>query len=656
MNPPPRAEVPEPAAAPAPEAVPPRIAGELLASDTPKATVSGNTFIAPAGWTLTVRGPATILTAPEGDSHIALVDVQGESADDAVAKAWAAYKPEMKWPLKVATEASDREGWTRIRNYQYETAPNERRVVAVIARFANDMWTVSIYDMASAVGETRLSQVASILGRLQPKGYERESFAGKRAHKLDKARIAEIAKFIETSQKQLGVPGVSLGLVQDGKVVFAGGFGVRELGKPAKVDADTKYLIASLTKALTTLMLAKLVDEKKLTWDTTAISLLPSFKLGDADTTARVRVKHLICACTGMPRQDLEWFMEFKEQTAEGVLKTLGMMQPTSEFGALYQYSNQMAAAGGFIGGHVAFPGLELGKAYDEAMRTRVFGPLAMKDTTFDFKRAQRGNFAAPHSQDIDGQPALAAMAVNYAAIPVRPSAGAWSNVRDILRYVQMELADGKLPGGRRLVSKESLLTRREPQVGIGKDGAYGMGLGVDIRNGVRVVHHNGSMPGYRSEMMWLPEHGVGAVVLTNGNAGQFICAHFRRKLLEVLFGGKREADAQIAAEGKTYFASMAAERKLLTVPADAREVEKLAPRYVNDALGEVRVIREGVRTIVDVGEWKTEVATKRNPDGTVSLVPITPGIRRTPVVVGSGAKRTLVVRDAQHEYVFDEH
>ena len=75
------------------------------------------------------------------------------------------------------------------------------------------------------------------------------------------ARIAELGRFIETGQKELGVPGVAIGIVQDGKVVFAGGFGVRELGKPEKVDGDTLFMIASNTKAMTTLLLARLVDE-----------------------------------------------------------------------------------------------------------------------------------------------------------------------------------------------------------------------------------------------------------------------------------------------------------------------------------------------------------------------------------------------------------
>ena len=105
--------------------------------------------------------------------------------------------------------------------------------------------------------------------------------------------------------------------MQDGKVVFAGGFGVRDLATGSAPDADTLYIVASNTKALTTLMLGKLLDEGKLTWDTPVTRLLPSFKLGDADTTSRVLVKHLICACTGLPRQDFEWLFQYQGVTAQ---------------------------------------------------------------------------------------------------------------------------------------------------------------------------------------------------------------------------------------------------------------------------------------------------------------------------------------------------
>ena len=85
-------------------------------------------------------------------------------------------------------------------------------------------------------------------------------------------------------------------------------------------------------------------------------------------------------------------------------------------------------------------------------------------------------------------------MDVNYAIIPVRPAGGAWSSVRDVLRYVSMELARGVLPDGSRYINEEPLLIRRAPQVPIGKDERYGMGLEVDSTWGIPVVHHGGSM------------------------------------------------------------------------------------------------------------------------------------------------------------------
>jgi CubicO group peptidase (beta-lactamase class C family) len=626
---------------------------ERIIADTPKTTVAGNTFVAPAGWSLVVRGSATILEAPEGGSFIALVDVaatEATTADSAVAAAWTVYKPDARWPLKVTTPVADRDGWTERKSYTYQTSPNEKRDVGADVRRTNDMWTVAIYDMAQAVGEKRGSQVGLIFGKLLPKGRSRESFAGRKANQLNDARLAELRKFIETAMKLTGVPGVSLSLYQDGRVVLAEGFGLRQIGKPAKVDADTRYMIASNTKALTTLMLAKLVDEKKLTWDTPAVTVWPSFKLGDADITTMVLIRHLICACTGMPRQDLEWLLEFDGVTPEKAMAVLATMQPTSKFGELFQYSNPMAAAAGYLGGHVAYPDLGIGAGYDQAMQKMVFDPLGMKSTTQDFTIAQQGNVASAHAPDIDGKPALAEARTNLSIVPVRPAGGAWSSVTDVMKYVVMELNEGNLPDGTRYISKEALFARRAPQVVVGTDITYGMGLFVNTQYGTPVVHHGGDMIGFHSDMMWLPEHGVGAVILTNGDPGWLIRTIFRRKLLEVLFDGNAEADGQMAASARTFFDELAAERKLLTVPADETEAAKLAATYVHPAVGRITVSKQGLATIFDFGEWSSEMASRRNPDGTVSFITIVPGFTGLEFVAGD---QTLTLRDAQHEYVY---
>jgi hypothetical protein len=149
-------------------------------------------------------------------------------------------------------------------------------------------------------------------------------------------------------------------------------------------------------------------------------------------------------------------------------------------------------------------------------------------------------------------------------------------------------------------------------------------------------------MIGFHSDMMWLPEHGIAAVILTNGDPGWLIRSIFRRKLLEVLFDGRPEADGQIAAASKTFFDEMAGERKLLTVPADAAEAGKLAVAYANPAVGEIVVRKKGAATAFDFGEWSSEVASRKNPDGTTSFITTVPGFMVSIVLHG-----TPMLRDA---------
>jgi hypothetical protein len=141
-------------------------------------------------------------------------------------------------------------------------------------------------------------------------------------------------------------------------------------------------------------------------------------------------------------------------------------------------------------------------------------------------------------------------------------------------------------------------------------------------------------------------------VVLTNGDPGWVLRDVFQRKLLEVLFDGRDEADADVAAAAKSYYAQVAANRKLLTAPADAAEASKLAARFHNDVLGEIDVRRDGGRTVFDFGEFRSEVASRKNPDGSISFITITPGILGFEFVVSEGGKR-LTTRAAQQEYVF---
>ena len=209
-------------------------------SDAPWKTSAGNSFVVPAGWTVSTRGNETLLEAPETGSFVAIFDIEAASADEAVKAAWQAYKPQANWPLKSVTPVADREGWTDRKTYSYQTSPNEKRDVEVGVRRANNIWTVTISELDQGVEEKRLAQINLIYGKFLPKGYERESFANRKANTLDAARVAELNRFITRAMALTGVPGVSVGLYQNGHVVFAGGFGVREMGKPTPPDAQTR--------------------------------------------------------------------------------------------------------------------------------------------------------------------------------------------------------------------------------------------------------------------------------------------------------------------------------------------------------------------------------------------------------------------------------
>jgi len=248
-----------------------------------------------------------------------------------------------------------------------------------------------------------------------------------------------------------------------------------------------------------------------------------------------------------------------------------------------------------------------------------------MTHSTFDFSQALGGNVANPHGNDVDGNTRLARMDHNHSAVPVRPAGGVWTSARELSRYLQMELARGKLPGGRRLVTEVNLLERRRAQVAIGEDAIYGMGLEVSTEYGIPVVSHGGAMFGYLSDMIFLPDHGVCAVILTNSDSGGYLTGFLQRRLLEVLFDGKPEAVEQARFAARQRIAAIAKARERLAIPADAAEVGKLAPRYVSHALGELVVRAQDGMTIFDFGKWYSSVASRRNDDGTTSFVLIDP-------------------------------
>ncbi|WP_421855119.1 serine hydrolase domain-containing protein [Novosphingobium sp.] len=637
----------------------PPAAAAAAAADTTTTAPGGSTVLLPAGWQASASGNVLTLSPPEPDLHIAIVDV-GAAADAkaAAAAAWAVYAPKRAHPFKLLTARPPRNGWEEAAVINYETSPAEHLVQMGVSRRKGTGWTVLIMDGSEATAEKRGGAIGQILTSLRPAGYTRESFAGKTANLLDPARVQVLLDFVKHNADAMHIPGVGLAFYSGGQVVYEGGVGVKELGKPDPVDAHTRFMIASNTKSMATLLLAELVSEGRLRWDQPVTEVYPSFRLGSDATTKSVQIRHLVCACTGLPRKDMELLFTTTAQTpASDTFKLLAGTEPTSKFGEAFQYNNLMASAAGYIAGHIYYPDMELGAAFDRAVKEKIWQPLGMADSTMSVDEALAADHASPHGDGLDGKPAVEAQDLNRTFYPFRPAGGAWSSPHDMIRYIANELNEGVLPGGKRLVSAEALLARRARGVPIAEDQWYGMGLMEDASTGVSVIHHGGDLMGYHSEMFAIPSAGVAAVILTNGENGPYLRRVFQRRLLEVLYDGKPEAQGDADAVVKRLAAELAEFRSRIQMPADDKVIGALAARYVSPELGTLRLVKEGAQVRGFTSAWNTLMTTRRNDDGTVSLVSIDPGwIGDNELLIGvADGKRTLTVRDGQHVYVFTE-
>ncbi len=212
------------------------------------------------------------------------------------------------------------------------------------------------------------------------------------------------------------------------------------------------------------------------------------------------------------------------------------------------------------------------------------------------------------------------------------------------------------LPDGKRLVSADALLARRQPQVAAGENRSYGMGLSVETAWGVPVVYHGGSMFGYKSDIYLIPGEGTGAVLLTNSDQGRALLRPMLRRLMEILYDGKPEAVEAVRRAAERGAAERKQERSATTLPPDASAASGLARRYRSAELGDLTVRRNGKKLIFDFGEWQTPVGTHKNEDGSLSFMTSAAAFSGLELVAGrTSGKRTLTVRDGQHEYIFTE-
>jgi CubicO group peptidase (beta-lactamase class C family) len=643
--PPPAPTVPAPPSAPQP----PR--ARQLAAETPVTTASGATFTAPPGWWLTQDKEATTLEDPDRQLRATLLETNEADVERAALASWKRVHPDFALKVRDVNGPPPIRGWDTQSWVAYETPAAEHRQATALVRRRGNVTLVALLEGPDAAFGRRGAQLDTALWTFRYSGQAEESFQGQTPKPFDAARAKELEAFAEDARQRLGIVGSAVAVLQNDKIVFEKGFGARALGGKEKVTPSTLFMIGSITKSMTTFLQATLVDEGKMRWDTPVTQLLPDFALADPEVTKRLVMWHTSCACTGMPRQDLEFIFEFDNVTPEQRIASMRAMKPTTAFGETFQYSNLMVAAGGYAAARALDPKGPLGPAYDAAMKARVFGPMGMTATTLDFKAAERADHAMPHSWNIDGDVKPVAMNAEHFVLPVRPAGGAWSSVHDMARYVATELANGVTPEGKRVVSEANLLERRKPRVRSGEVDSYALGLGVGKFRDLPLVSHTGGTLGFHTLMFYLPEQHVGVVVLTNTVSPQGYMEIVQRKVMELFFEGRDLARLRLEYRIKRKPIEVADEHKHVLPEAEKGFFEKLAGTYANEALGKVKITLDGKGgAVFDAGEWKSPIVETREDDGTIKVKLTEPPMAGFELTV-DGA--TLIADTAQQKYVF---
>ncbi|MBN1137187.1 MAG: serine hydrolase [Anaerolineae bacterium] len=336
--------------------------------------------------------------------------------------------------------------------------------------------------------------------------------------------IAELQGYREFVADQMDlwqVPGVAVAVIEDGKLTFAEGFGLRNVEAGLPVTPETVFAIGSASKAFTTMAMGVLVDDGCLAWDNPVRDYLPTFRLWDAFATERMTPRDLVTHRSGLPRHDLMWYNS--PLSRQEIFDRIRFLEPNKDFRTYFQYQNLMYLAAGHLVGQVA------GSSWEQVVAERIFGPLEMECSNFSVAEMQQtANFCLPYEEK-KGE---------VRAIPFRnidaigPAGSINSNLIDMANWVLLHVNDGQFKG-RQVVSPGNLSQMHTPQMVIqGMPGldlimkydeiglpSYGLGWFINAYRGHTLVHHGGNIDGFSSLVSFIPGKGVGAVVLTNLNS-----------------------------------------------------------------------------------------------------------------------------------------
>ncbi|HDP94693.1 MAG TPA: serine hydrolase [Candidatus Aminicenantes bacterium] len=321
---------------------------------------------------------------------------------------------------------------------------------------------------------------------------------------------------INQGLESLSVPGVAMAVVRDDALVFAGGYGLRDLENKLPMTADTLLAIGSSSKAFTTFALGVLTDRGRMEWDQPVREYIPWFQLIDPVVTERLTPRDLVTHRSGMPRHDLVWYNN-KTATREELVRKMAHLELSRDLRQEFQYNNLMFLTAGYL--------LETltGSSWESSIRDLVFSPLDMKRSNFSVLESQKDNdFAWPY-RERDGK---------LEKIPFRdittvgPAGSINSSVNEMSRWLMVHLSNGKYDG-KAIVNPATLADTHRSHMPTGNDSSdprisatdYGMGWFVDHYRGHRRVHHGGNIDGFSCMVVLLPDDGLGFVAIANKNA-----------------------------------------------------------------------------------------------------------------------------------------
>lgn len=332
--------------------------------------------------------------------------------------------------------------------------------------------------------------------------------------------------YIDRVMATFEVPGLSVAIVKDGRVVLAKGYGVRTLGRPERVDERTLFGIASNTKVMTATALALLVEEGKLEWDAPVIRYLPGFQMYDPFVTRELTIRDLLVhrSGLGLGAGDLLWWPPSTYDRKE-IARRLRFIKPQTSFRSAYAYDNVLYLVAGEVIETVS------GTSWEEFVKTRILDRVGMTGSNVRHSAsAAGGNVATTHAR-VEGRVRPVAP---FASDNTNPAGGVNSSAQDMARWVIVQLDSGRLGDGRRLFSQRTArqlwnivtpIAPGTPPPALAplraQFNGYALGLGVRDYRGYKLLQHTGGLPGYVSKVAFVPDVKLGVVVLTNQESGE---------------------------------------------------------------------------------------------------------------------------------------